>query len=146
MKPIEFLPSEYGYVILCFVFGHLTHIYLAHEVMKAREKYNVPYPNMYSDKHHTYNCIQRSHLNFPEQYIYLFMMMLMVGMVYPKITAACGFLYLVSRFSYAFGYSTGDPELRENGLYGQLGSFTLVFLLLYVANLQAEFIELPKLL
>jgi hypothetical protein len=43
------IPKEFGYVVVVNVVGTLfTLLYLGSQVMAARKKYNVQYPNMYA--------------------------------------------------------------------------------------------------
>jgi len=121
MAFIKFLPEDYGYVILCIVYAVINNIYLAIKVGKARKEYKVLYPAMYSDKHDIFNCIQRAHQNTLEQLPIFFVMLILVGLAYPKFAAACGAIFVTSRFSYAWGYYTGDPKKRLNGEYGYAG-------------------------
>ena len=87
-------------------------IYLSHKVGKARKQYKVDYPAMYSDKSQIFNCIQRAHQNTLEQLPLFLACLIIVGLAYPKFAAACGAVFLTSRFVYASGYSTGDPKSR----------------------------------
>ncbi|OCT92208.1 microsomal glutathione S-transferase 3 [Xenopus laevis] len=46
-----------------------------------------------------------------------------------KLAAAVrGAIWVTSRFSYASGYYTGDPEKRRRGIYGYIGYFGLMLL------------------
>jgi len=47
------------------------------------------------------------------------------------INAGALALYILSRYSYAAGYATGDPSKRANGTYGYLGLLTSLGLSLY---------------
>uniref|UniRef100_A0A3Q4GV08 Microsomal glutathione S-transferase 3b n=1 Tax=Neolamprologus brichardi TaxID=32507 RepID=A0A3Q4GV08_NEOBR len=49
--------------------------------------------------------------------------------------SACvlGVIWVTSRFSYAWGYYTGDPAKRMNGAYGYIGYFGVIILSISVA-------------
>ncbi|CAK8683502.1 unnamed protein product [Clavelina lepadiformis] len=133
MVAIDFLPADFGYVLLCIVYCLIMNVYLAIQVGKARKKYEVFYPTMYSDKSQMFNCIQRAHQNTLEQLPVVFITMLLVGFVYPKFAAICGAIFVTSRFSYAWGYYTGDPKKRLNGGYAAVGYLGLFVALVYIA-------------
>ena len=132
-KPIiEFLPKDFSYVIFCIVYTIITNIYLAIKVGKARKQYGVKYPAMYSDSSNLFNCIQRAHQNTLEQIPLFLVTLILVGVAFPKFAAACGAIFVTSRFSYAWGYYTGDPAKRLNGEYGVVGYLGLLLGLVYV--------------
>ena len=132
-KPIiEFLPKDFSYVIFCIVYTIITNIYLAIKVGKARKQYGVKYPAMYSDSSNLFNCIQRAHQNTLEQIPLFLVTLILVGLAFPKYAAACGAIFVTSKFSYAWGYYTGDPAKRLNGEYGYVGYLGLFFGLIYV--------------
>ncbi|CAK8683503.1 unnamed protein product [Clavelina lepadiformis] len=133
MVAIDFLPADFGYVLLCIVYCLIMNVYLAIQVGKARKKYEVLYPTMYSDKSQMFNCIQRAHQNTLEQLPVFFITLLLVGLAYPKFAAICGAIFVTSRFSYAWGYYTGDPKKRLNGTYGMAGLLGLYVGLIYLA-------------
>ena len=66
------LPEHYGYVILTTVVGQfVTGQILGGTVMMARNKFNVPYPNMYATPGYhkeadAFNRVQRGHQNMLE--------------------------------------------------------------------------------
>ncbi|PIK43838.1 putative microsomal glutathione S-transferase 3 isoform X2, partial [Apostichopus japonicus] len=77
------LPKEYGYVLLVgsssvFVMG-----WLAHQVSKARKKFDVQYPIMYSDDKPMFNCVQRAHQNAVENQSLFLFNLLVSGLEYP---------------------------------------------------------------
>ncbi|KAJ8026457.1 Microsomal glutathione S-transferase 3 [Holothuria leucospilota] len=127
------LPKDYGYVLLVgsgsiFVMG-----WLGHNVGKARKKFDVPYPTMYSDDKPLFNCHQRAHQNAVENYPMFLFNLLVSGLEYPRLAAGLGAVYVISRISYAKGYYTGDPEKRLRGIYGLIGSIGLTALAIHVA-------------
>jgi len=132
-KPvIEFLPKDFSYVIFCIVYTIIMNIYLGIKVGKARKLYGVKYPALYSDSSNIFNCIQRAHQNTLEQLPLFLASLILVGVALPKFAAACGAIFVTSRFSYAWGYYTGDPEKRLNGEYGLVGMLGLLLGLIYV--------------
>ncbi|GBO10411.1 hypothetical protein AVEN_238835-1, partial [Araneus ventricosus] len=65
------------------------------------------YPTMYSDSNIVFNCIQRAHGNFLENYPQFLFLLLVGGLSHPKLSTVGGILYLLGRIVYALGYSTG---------------------------------------
>ena len=132
-KPvIEFLPKDFSYVIFCIVYTIIMNIYLSIQVGKARKQYKVDYPAMYSDKSQIFNCIQRAHQNTLEQLPLFLVTLIIVGVPFPRFSALCGAVFVTSRFSYAWGYYTGDPKKRLNGEYGFAGMLGLLGGLIYI--------------
>ncbi|XP_039596034.1 microsomal glutathione S-transferase 3b [Polypterus senegalus] len=124
----NFLPKEFGYVIFTFVYSWVMLAYLAVKVGQARKKYDVQYPTMYSDKIKIFNCIQRAHQNTLEIYPQWLIFQLVSGITYPVAAAVLGAIWVTSRFSYAWGYYTGDPAKRMWGVYGYIGFFGVILL------------------
>ncbi|XP_027178760.1 microsomal glutathione S-transferase 3 [Coffea eugenioides] len=131
---IEFLPKEYGYVPLVIVLYIFLNFYMSAQVGLARKKYKVPYPTLYASEAENkdaklFNCIQRGHQNSLESMTLFFALMVLGGIKHPIISAALGILYIVTRFFYFKGYSTGIPDNRLGGLgkFWLLAIFGLVF-------------------
>ncbi|KAK1287345.1 hypothetical protein QJS10_CPB19g01458 [Acorus calamus] len=131
------LPSEYGYVVLVLVFYYILNMWMALQVGKARKKYKVPYPTMYAVESENkeaklFNCIQRGHQNSLESMPVFFVMVLVGGIQHPLISAALGVVYIVARFFYFRGYSTGVPDNRLK--IGGLNFLALMGLVLCAAS------------
>ncbi|CAG09920.1 unnamed protein product, partial [Tetraodon nigroviridis] len=132
--PIQsLLPSEFGYVILTYLYSWAMLTYLALKVGSARKKFDVKYPTMYSDKYPVFNCFQRAHQNTLEVYPQWLVFQTIAALVYPLSASVLGAIWVTSRFSYAWGYYTGDPSKRMNGAYGYIGYLGVIGLSVYVA-------------
>ncbi|CBI36503.3 hypothetical protein VitviT2T_005169 [Vitis vinifera] len=117
MAAEDLLPREYGYVVLVLVFYCFLNFFMAISVGKARKKYKVSFPNLYALESENkdaklFNCVQRGHQNSLEMMPVFFVLMILGGIGYPLTCAALGSLYIVSRYFYFTGYSTGNPENR----------------------------------
>ncbi|XP_046872149.1 microsomal glutathione S-transferase 3b [Hypomesus transpacificus] len=133
MEILELLPSSFGYVILTYLYSWIMLCYLGIKVGGARKKYDVKYPTMYSDKDPVFNCIQRAHQNTLEVYPQWLVFQTIASLVYPTSAAVLGAIWVTSRFSYAWGYYTGDPVKRMQGAYGYIGLFGVIILTISVA-------------
>ncbi|XP_065837661.1 glutathione S-transferase 3, mitochondrial-like [Oscarella lobularis] len=125
MAPIDVSP-DFGYVILVGVASAILNMYFAICVGKARGKYGVKYPDMFSDTHVVFNCIQRVHQNTLEQYPEFLMKLFIGGLRYPCLSAIGGVIYLLGRVAYSIGYSTGVPEKRNYGAFGYIGGLLML--------------------
>lgn len=133
MDILSALPSSFGYVILTYVYSWIMLAYLGVKVGSARKKYNVQYPTMYSDKENVFNCIQRAHQNTLEVYPQWLVFQTITALVYPLTASILGSIWVTSRFSYAWGYYTGDPAKRMNGAYGYIGYLGVIIISIYIA-------------
>ncbi|XP_032800454.2 glutathione S-transferase 3, mitochondrial-like isoform X1 [Petromyzon marinus] len=93
----------------------------------------ILYPDLYSKDSTIFNCIQRAHQNTLEGYPVWLGLVLVVAFTHPLISAAFGFIWVTSRFSYAHGYSSGDPDKRLRGAYGYVGLSGLLISAVYSA-------------
>uniref|UniRef100_A0A2R9BHP2 Microsomal glutathione S-transferase 3 n=1 Tax=Pan paniscus TaxID=9597 RepID=A0A2R9BHP2_PANPA len=99
------LSKEYGFVLLTGAASFIMVAHLAINVSKARKKYKVEYPIMYStdpENGHIFNCIQR------------------------RIASGLGLAWIVGRVLYAYGYYTGEPSKRSRGALGSIALLGLV--------------------
>ncbi|XP_029475302.1 microsomal glutathione S-transferase 3-like isoform X1 [Rhinatrema bivittatum] len=129
----DILPENFGYVILSICYSHVLLFYLSLKVFASRKKYNVKYPQMYSEKEVVFNCIQRAHQNTLEVFPAWVILQLISGFAYPLTASVLGAIWVTSRFSYAWGYYTGDPAKRVYGAYGYIGYFGAFFLCIATA-------------
>lgn len=124
-KVAEILPAGYGCVIMTGVSSLFVNLYLTYKVMQARKEYDIAYPTMYTDNN-DFNCIQRAHQNFLENYPQFLTLLFIGGLQFPRLTAGAGALYLAGRIVYAKGYYSGDPEKRKRGAFGYIGMFVML--------------------
>jgi len=127
------IPSEYGYVLATASLSMFFSTWHAMRVGPFRKAAKIPYPNAYASpeqieackdenrKHAMYlfNCAQRSHYNFLENYVATLPALLIAGLGYPVSAAAAGSAWLVFRFLYATGYTRAD---KTNGSGRMIGS------------------------
>ncbi|GBN06489.1 Microsomal glutathione S-transferase 3 [Araneus ventricosus] len=93
----------------------------------SRVYFYYKYPTMYSDSNIVFNCIQRAHGNFLENYPQFLFLLLVGGLSHPKLSTFGGILYLLGRIVYALGYSTGDPQKRMRGMFTHFGNLSLLY-------------------
>ncbi|EEF36198.1 microsomal glutathione S-transferase 3 [Ricinus communis] len=126
------VPKEYGYVALVLVAYCFLNLWMAGQVGKARKKYKVFYPTLYALESENkdaklFNCVQRGHQNSLEMMPMFFVLMILGGFRHPSVSAILGCLYIISRYFYFTGYSTGDPQKRLSiGKYGFLSLLGLM--------------------
>nr|XP_043608850.1 microsomal glutathione S-transferase 3-like [Erigeron canadensis] len=129
---VDVLPNEYGYVILTIVAYCLFNGYMQILVLRARKKYNVPYPIMYATEtdgkdYKIFNCVQRGHQNSLEALPIFFTLMILGGLKHPVACSVFGVAYIISRYFYFTGYASGDPKGRlPIGKYNNLAILGLV--------------------
>ncbi|KAI8925104.1 hypothetical protein BC831DRAFT_462618 [Entophlyctis helioformis] len=130
------LTREHSYVLGVLVAKALLTFSFAASVGNARRRAKVPYPYMYVEKaeaekdaaKHIFNCTQRAHQNTLE-YMPIYLIVQTIGSIeHPTIAAALGALYVVGRYVYAQGYSSGKVEARNRGAFGYIGLIGLLAL------------------
>ncbi|GAB1605167.1 microsomal glutathione S-transferase 3-like [Argonauta hians] len=129
----DLLPGGYGYVVLVAVASIFLLQWMGFQVMKARKKYDVQYPTMYSKDSTMFNCIQRVHQNTLEGYPIFLMLLGFAGLFYPVASAIFGTVWIAGKLAYAKGYYTGDPEKRRAGALSYLGLLPLLGMTLMIA-------------
>lgn len=65
-----------------------------------------------------FNCAQRAHANFLENYTTFTLAMLIAGVRYPLISSVMGVAWGVQRVVYAVGYTRADKENGRGRLMG----------------------------
>ncbi|XP_074310680.1 uncharacterized protein LOC141646679 [Silene latifolia] len=127
------LAKEYGYVVLVLVLYCFLNFWMMYRVGKARKKYKVYYPTLYAVESENkdanlFNCVQRGHQNSLEYMPVFFILLILGGIKHPSISAGLGFAYIVTRFFYFTGYSSGEPQKRLSiGKYGFVALSGLLF-------------------
>eukprot|EP01083_Nonionella_stella_P123135 370865_1 len=126
-------PSNYGLLGVVMIFNCYMLMWLGINVGEARKKYGVKYPSMYADLHHSknkknaniFNCVQRAHQNTLEQQPTFLIFCALSSIQYPLVAGVAAFVWVLARFAYAAGYSSGDPKKRYYGAFGYFGLFVL---------------------
>ncbi|KAM0936075.1 putative glutathione transferase [Dioscorea sansibarensis] len=131
------IQKEYGYVVLVVVLYAILNFWMGFQVGKARRKYKVFYPVLYALESENkdakiFNCIQRGHQNSLEWMPVFFVLTVLGGIQHPIIAAGLGLLYIIARFFYFKGYSTGIPDNRLK--IGGLNFLALLGLIISTAS------------
>ena len=115
-----------------FLAGALNN-YLAGATVKARVKYQVPHPIAHPAKdeckeRHFFLCVVRSHENYLE-FLPQFLAVLLFSTYIcekPSLAGLLGVFWIVGRFLYALGYSSGFVQRRLPGLFLSLLSYFIL--------------------
>ncbi|ORY50962.1 MAPEG-domain-containing protein [Rhizoclosmatium globosum] len=119
---ITLLP-EFGYVIAVGTLSTIYPVILGGQVGAARKRAGVPYPHMYATQlecaenknKHIFNCFQRAHHNYLENYPQFLFLLATAGIEHPVSAAVAGSVWLVGRALFAKNYQSGDPTKRNSG-------------------------------
>eukprot|EP00569_Conticribra_weissflogii_P005572 CAMPEP_0171349110 /NCGR_PEP_ID=MMETSP0878-20121228/32778_1 /TAXON_ID=67004 /ORGANISM="Thalassiosira weissflogii, Strain CCMP1336" /LENGTH=150 /DNA_ID=CAMNT_0011853659 /DNA_START=52 /DNA_END=504 /DNA_ORIENTATION=- len=112
------VPPSYGYVIIgAGILPVVTSLYLGSQVMAARKKFNVEYPNCYAvPKYHDhadeFNRVQRGHQNYLENIGGYTIMTLIGGLKHPISCAVGSVLYCVGSALYLKGYADTSLDVK----------------------------------
>ncbi|RPA86111.1 membrane-associated proteins in eicosanoid and glutathione metabolism [Ascobolus immersus RN42] len=137
MAPIV-ISRDYGFVFATATASTIINTWHGMKVTSARQKAGIPYPNPYAtaeqaDKDinkYVFNCWQRAHQNYLENYPAFLALLFISGARYPLYAAGAGAIWLAGRIAYAIGYA--NPQGKEGkgrmkgafqyvGLFGLLG-------------------------
>ena len=105
------VPPNYGYVLLsCVVSPFVTTFVMGGNVMAARKKYNVTYPNLYATPGFhkdadAFNRVQRGHQSMFETLWFFLPAALVGGLKHPIAVSIEGILYCVGGYLYQLGYA-----------------------------------------
>ncbi|KAJ2912153.1 hypothetical protein MD484_g8260, partial [Candolleomyces efflorescens] len=130
------IPEGFKYVGVALVSTQWLLFIQYRNVMAARQKYNVSYPQMYADKSemdaskdkYMFNCVQRTHQNTLENLPLLYTSTIIVGLKYPILAAALCGSWVIGKYAYSLTYWSGNTNPRTNPAYVV---FSLVPLLVF---------------
>ena len=109
------LHQGFGYVLLVVFATYMVAFIQGFLVGKAREKYKVELPTMYSDTEQMFNCYQRVHQNTLERIPLFLAILLIAGLFNSIIAAVIGAIWVAGRVIYSVGYYSGVPNNRIVG-------------------------------
>ncbi|WRT63635.1 uncharacterized protein IL334_000558 [Kwoniella shivajii] len=137
------LPPAFPVIGLPLVAAFALNAYQSTNVMKARKAAGVKYPTLYvteaeanaDPKKMAFNCAQRAHGNTLENIPYILGVFAFLSLYHPKIASGLFAHWIIGRFSYTAGYSTGNPSGRMSFIYktSYIGLIGLFFGSAYVA-------------
>merc|ERR1712184_169362 len=109
------LHQGYGYILLVVFATYMVAFVQGFLVGKARTKYKVELPTMYSDTEQMFNCYQRVHQNTLERIPLFLAIILLAGLFNSIIAAVIGAIWVAGRVIYSVGYYSGVPNNRIVG-------------------------------
>lgn len=105
------MPDNYGYVVFSTVIGHFAaNMYMSFNVMSARKKYNVEYPNLYAvpgyhKEANAFNRVQRGHQNMLETLPLVLCMGFISGVQFPLASIVLNAMHSLGCCLYQIGYA-----------------------------------------
>ncbi|KAL7502900.1 hypothetical protein ACHAXN_000767 [Cyclotella atomus] len=111
------VPEHYGWVVLgSGILPVVTSMVLGGDVMAARKKYDVQYPNLYAPPGNknadSFNRVQRGHQNYLEGVDSYCIMTLIGGLKHPIACAVGSVLYCAGSLLYMKGYSDVTLDVK----------------------------------
>lgn len=113
------VPSNYGYVIVSSVIGcgFIVSMYMGGEVMKAREKFNVPYPSLYAvpgfhKDADAFNRVQRGHQAYFELLPQFLLLALIGGLKYPVACTIHSVFFAIGSICFQIGYADTTLDVK----------------------------------
>ncbi|KAF4121781.1 glutathione S-transferase [Geosmithia morbida] len=141
------VPDEYGHVLVAIACTFFVNIYHGFVTGHHRKASGVLYPNAYASdelakkdpKVYKFNCAQRCHSNFLENYVSVLPALLISGLRFPITSAILGVIWCVGRVIYTMGYtSDSGPKGRlTGGGISHIGDVGLYVLCTYTAVMTA---------
>ena len=104
------IPLNYGWVLITGPFFHyMASALMIINVMIARYKYDIHYPNLYGvpgyhKNAEEFNRVQRGHQHYFEGTGFYLMISLAAGLKYPVFVSWMNILYIVGSLLYQWGY------------------------------------------
>lgn len=130
--------SDFSYVLGVIVGAAVLNQAHGMVVSSFRKSAKIAYPAPYasdeqikadkSPERHVlkFNCAQRAHANYLENYTQFLSVLVVAGLSYPRAAASLGAVWLVGRVLFLVGYLSGDPKKRLIGTVQYIGTFGLI--------------------
>ena len=140
------VPANYGYVILSSVIvtGFIVPTYMGAKVMTAREKFNIPYPNLYATPGYhkeadAFNRVQRGHQNMFEVLPTIIILALIGGLKHPLAASILSLAYSLGCILFLNGYADVTLDVKtarykKGGVVKWVGVFGVIGLSVSVAG------------
>ncbi|XPS69730.1 Glutathione transferase [Ascochyta lentis] len=121
------VPRAYGFVLLTATTTHLLSLWHSGRIPAFRQAAQIPHPCAFASAEtiaraptkahrqalYLFNCAQRAHANFLENFTATLSALLLAGLKYPRLAALLGLLWCAGRVVYAMGYTSQSEENVE---------------------------------